>query len=234
MPSFVWGRDPEEAYKNPYEYEAQDQFVREASATLTKLNALLDNYVMHFHRDDLSLEKATWMLSLDLVDSLKESLDLLGEKRHRIAFRLFRDAIETTDLIKVLQAGNAESAKFLSEWYDNETPRHVKLRKHIAENLGEETAKNREEYYKQVSKFTHRTYKALLNTFSLGQDNMLVHDTYSKTGLLVLPHTIASGYAVLANLITEAVEVLSHSCILDAEEVNSAFKSSLESARRLV
>ena len=28
MPSQVWGRDPQEAYREPYEYAVQDQFVR--------------------------------------------------------------------------------------------------------------------------------------------------------------------------------------------------------------
>lgn len=55
MPSLVWGRHPEDAYKNPYKYEVQEQFVREASATLNKLNILLDKYIMKFHIDDLSL-----------------------------------------------------------------------------------------------------------------------------------------------------------------------------------
>ncbi len=30
MTSFIWGRSPQEAYENPYEYEAQEQFSREA------------------------------------------------------------------------------------------------------------------------------------------------------------------------------------------------------------
>ncbi len=228
MPSLVWGMHPEEAYRNPYEYEVQEQFIREASATLYKLNTLLDAYTMKFHQDDLSLEKATWMLSLDLVDSLKESLELLGEKRHRVAFRLFRDAVETIDLLKVLHAGSPKSAAFLSEWYMNESPRHFELREYIKKTLGKEAATQREDYYKQISKFTHRTYRALLKGFSLGHGNMMVHDSHYKSGLLVLPHTIASGYATLADLIIQAVEILSNCCILKSDEVTSAFKSSLE------
>jgi hypothetical protein len=36
MPSIAWGRQPNEARTNPYEYEAQDQFVREAKALLAE------------------------------------------------------------------------------------------------------------------------------------------------------------------------------------------------------
>jgi hypothetical protein len=30
MPSQVWGRDPQEAFEEPYEYAVEDQFAREA------------------------------------------------------------------------------------------------------------------------------------------------------------------------------------------------------------
>jgi len=34
MPSLVWGRSPQEAYDNPYEYEAQEQVVLEGKLHL--------------------------------------------------------------------------------------------------------------------------------------------------------------------------------------------------------
>lgn len=168
------------------------------------------------------------MLSLDLVDSLSESLKLPIETRHRVDFRLFRDAVETIDLLKVLHSRNEQSFRFLSQWYENNTPRHVESRKFIQESLGKEAATLRENYYKEISKFTHRTYSALLKSFSLGQDKLMVHDLYAKSRLLVLPHTIASGYAVLADLIIQAIEVFSQSCILNSDEVKSSFQPSLE------
>lgn len=41
MTSFIWGRPPQEAYENPYEYEAQEQFSREASVVTSELFAYL-------------------------------------------------------------------------------------------------------------------------------------------------------------------------------------------------
>lgn len=228
MPSIIWGRHPQEAHENPYEYEGQNQFIREASATLVKLNGLLDKYAMQFHSNDESLEKACWMLTIDLLDSLSESLKLLEEKRHRVAFRLFRDAVETMDLLKVLYAENNMSVEALSKWYKNNTIRHIDSRKYIEETFGKDVADKRETYYKEISKFTHRTYRALLKSFSLGRGNMLVHDSHNKSGLLVLPHTIAYGYAILADLIIQTIECLSMSSILNAKEVNSALLTSLE------
>lgn len=42
MPSQVWGRDPQEAYREPYEYAVQDQFVREARSLFAALYRCLD------------------------------------------------------------------------------------------------------------------------------------------------------------------------------------------------
>lgn len=227
MPSIVWGRSPQEAYDNPYEYAAQDQFVREASKLLDDLNVRLDRFTMHFHRNDRSLEKAMWMLSLDLVDSLKESVELLKEKRHRVAFRLFRDAVETMDLLRVLRAGNERSKRALRLWYEDRSIPHSESRKYIEEADGPNVALQRREYYDQLSKFTHRTYRALLKSFSLGRGEMLIHDSHSLP-LLVLPQTIASGLAVLANLIVQAIECMVHGGPLGPEEIQLAWKGALE------
>lgn len=59
---------------------------------------------MKYHRDEASLDKATWMLAVDAVDALKECTELLKEDRHRIAYRLFRDTVESIDLLYVLHA----------------------------------------------------------------------------------------------------------------------------------
>ena len=98
MPSIVWGRNPREAYRNPYEYKAQDQFVREAEKIINKLFSELLKYAMKFKRDDTSIKKAIWMLQIDAVDSLQDFLILMKQKNHRVAGRLFRDVMETLDL----------------------------------------------------------------------------------------------------------------------------------------
>lgn len=227
MPSLVWGRDTQEAHDNPYEYEAQDQFIREATVALDALTASLDRFTMKFHRDETSLAKATWMLSLDMVDSLRESTSLFVEKRHRVAFRLFRDVFETVDLISVLHAGNLDADRTLRDWYKNDTATHGTMRKYMAPVKGEEAVKHRQRRFHQLSKFTHRTYRALSMSYSLGQGDMLVPDTHSNP-MLVLPHTISEGLAVLSSLILEAVECLMLYGPLEKDEVSSIFLGALE------
>lgn len=227
MTSIVWGRHPQEAYDNPYEYEAQEQFVREARELLTQLQVALDHFTMEYHKDDRSLEKATWMLAVDLNDALLECIQLLEEKRHRIAFRLFRDAVETIDLIQVLHSKMPTAQKVLQRWYENDTIPHRDSRKHIEEHEGKDAAIKRKEYYDQLSKFTHRTYRALMQSYSLGRDDMLVHDSRSMR-MLVLPQTIASGFAVLADLIIQATECLKQCGALTPEEVANAWLVAIE------
>ncbi|MCX7217852.1 MAG: hypothetical protein NTY70_02610 [Burkholderiales bacterium] len=227
MASIVWGRDPQEAHDNPYEYDAQDQFVREAKELLSQLQLKLDRFTMAFHRDDETLEKATWMLALDLIDALLESVHLFEEKRHRIASRLFRDAVETIDFLQVLHSSTPRAEKALRLWYEDETIPHIESRRHIEKIAGSEAAFKRRDYYVQLSKFTHRTYRALLKSFSLGRGNMLVHDSHSMS-LLVLPHTIASGLAVLADLISQATECLKQCGPLDPQDVENSWLVAIE------
>lgn len=227
MTSIVWGRHPQEAYDNPYEYEAQAQFLREAKALLNDLNLQLDTYTLHYHRDERTLKKATWMLSLDLVDGLLECALLLEEKRHRPAARLFRDAVETIDLLKLLHSPTPRAVEVLNQWYENITVPHRVYREYLEEIAGDEAAKARKAYFDELSKFTHRTYRALSDSYSLGRDNLLVHDSHSKQ-LIVLPQTIAAYLAVLSDLIVQATDCLAQTGVLSEEAIATSRSQALE------
>lgn len=227
MASIMWGRHPQEAHDNPYEYEVQEQFVREAKELLSQLQIRLDYFTMQFHRDDRTLEKATWMLAVDLIDALLESVQLLEENRHRIAFRLFRDVVETVDLLQVLHSATPRAERALRLWYEDETIPHKESRMHIEEHAGKDAALKRRSYYAQLSKFTHRTYRALLKSYSLGRGDMLVHDSHSMR-MLVLPQTIASGLAVLADLILQSSECLTQCGPLVPEEIAQTWLVAIE------
>ncbi len=227
MPSIVWGRHPQEAFDSPYEYEAQEQFLREAAKLLEDLNIRLDAYTLQYHRDDTSLEKATWMLSLDLVDALSECADLLADKRHRVAARLFRDCVETIDLLKVLHSETPKAAEALSRWYMNDTIPHRECRKYLEQVEGEDVANQRKVFFNELSKFTHRTYKVLNHSFSVGRDDLLVHDSHSMR-LLVLPQTMASYLAILADLILQSLQCLNETEILPTDQLKYALATCLE------
>lgn len=228
MASFVWQRDPEEAYRNPYEYSAQEQFVREASAVLTFLYERLNPRQLRFQRDERSRGKAIWMLYTDTLDSMAESLTLLGEKRHRPAARLFRDAIETGDLAYWLAKDAHGTEVILSQWFDDQSPRHSRFRSWLRRRSGDDSFAKRKALYGDLSRYVHRTHRALLKSYSVGAGDMLVHDQWSSHKLLVLPHTIAAYYAILAMVILQFVEQLTDAGRLSIEEAVRLWDESLE------
>jgi hypothetical protein len=191
------------------------------------MNIALNRETLKYHRDERSLGKATWMLAHDLVDALLDGVLLVQEKRHRVAARVFRDCVETIDLLTVLHAGGPKASSTLVTWYENRSIPHRDCRAHLEAIGGAEAAKRRRAYYDELSKFTHRTYRALNASYSLGRGDLLVHDSYSRERMLVLPHVVAAYLAVLADLIVQAAMVLDKA--IPQEEVRDAWSQALES-----
>jgi hypothetical protein len=228
MPSIVWGRHPQEAYDNPYEHEAQRQFLRECDVLLRELIKRLRPHTLKYHRDEQSLQKATWLLTMDLLASLLDCVALLKEARHRPVARVFRDAVEAIDVMRFLHSESPKAAPALKKWYGNETITHGEVRKLIEALDGVEAATERRVFYQELSKFTHRTYRALLHSVSLGRDDLMVHDSHGF-GHLVLPQTIAAYMAVLGDITIQASGSVSNTGLLSADEVVDAWGAALES-----
>lgn len=228
MPSLIWGRDPREAYKNPYEYEAQKQFVREAKKILEGIFSELLKYSMKFKRDDISIKKAIWMLQTDAIDSLRDCLRLIKQKRHRVAGRLFRDVMETLDLGAFFSSDIAESNKELQNWYNDEIIPHRKYRDFIKKTEGVEKAENIKQQYGMLSKITHRTYRTLAYSYLLGRDEFLAYDGNAKTNILVLPQTIAMYYALLANYILITSDEIKNRGLVEKNVIENIWRNSLE------
>ena len=228
MPSQVWGRDPQEAYKNPYEYEVQSQFFMEANKLLNELNTLMQRYSMKFHREDKSLQKAVWMLQMDALDSLQDALDSLAIKKHKVAGKLFRDVVETLDLAAYFHSQDDVALKNLKKWYENEIVLHSAYRDFVKKTKGEEEQKKEKQKYTELSHFTHRTYTILLYGYGCGKDDLIYHDRKGKSDLLVLPHTISMYLAVLATLIVIFLDEVVKRDLLLEKEVRQIREKSLE------
>ncbi|MBU2503405.1 hypothetical protein KJ682_18920 [bacterium] len=201
MPSIIWKQEPDEAYSNPYDYAAQKQFAHEACAVIEMLQETLNPRELRYSAKQETAELAIWMLRSDTIESLRESLKLIGEKRHRPAGVLFRDALETADTAYYFAIAPEGSSDVLRTWFKNRTPGHGFIRKWIEEYEGAAKARARAKFYDELCKLSHRTYRALLKSYSLGAGDQLVHDSWRASKSLVLPHTIAAYYCVLAELI---------------------------------
>jgi hypothetical protein len=236
MPSQVWGRDPQEAFEEPYEYEIQEQFSREAVSLLARLYRVLNSNQFRYAVEDQSPAKAVWLLAMDALDSLRDCLTTLGGKEHRIAGKLFRDVMESMDLAAYFHSGTPKSISSLQQWYADEIVPHREYRDYVKQTEDAEAAKRLAKHYSSLSRFTHRSYHAILGGYSRGGGDRLVHDrtgelygnSDSSATFLVLPQTIASYYAVLANLVLDYSSELLELGLVSQEEVQASFDAILE------
>lgn len=226
MPSFVWNREFDEAYANPYEYGAQEQFAREAKAILAGIEKGLRKFDFHFTSNDVSVSKAAWMLHNDAIDALTEALALLEGRKHKLVGRIFRDVWETAQLVEYFLSGTPQSQRDIKKWFKNEIIAHRLIRDAL-ERAGEHEKK---EHVKQqhiaFSEWTHRSYRALLKSYSLGDSEKMVYDGYENDS--VLPHTISLYYAILGMLILKNVAAIGNSQIISKKEIREIMKEGME------
>ncbi|MXW77788.1 MAG: hypothetical protein F4Z57_02135 [Gemmatimonadetes bacterium] len=238
MPSKIWRLDPLEAYERPYEYAVQDQFQREATKLLPELYPLLNNKNNEYRVDDQSASKACWLLAMEALDCLRESLAALEQKRHRVFSALLRTTHEVLDLATYFHAqGETENgAKQLKKWYRDEFIEHKVYRNWIEVRDGPTARKRETDKYRSLSRFTHRSYRTLLHGYSVGVGDRLVHDAtaelYGESAgsrtMLVLPHTMALYFSALAQSILRFVTDVGDLALATPEALNRAMQDSLE------
>ncbi|MDD2894128.1 MAG: hypothetical protein PHF20_09405 [Halothiobacillaceae bacterium] len=228
MPSFVWDRRTDEAYSEPYEYGGQEQFSREARLVLKHLKEHYSKRNQTYTRDEKSTEKAVWMLQVDGLEALSDALVMTDEKKHRIASRLFRDAVETVDMSAYFFFGGKEVQKDLAKWYENEVIPHRRFRDFIKKSHGNEKAENLTSLYGDLSKYTHRTYKAISTSYILGRHDLLVYDSFRESDTLVLPHIVSFCYALTAALIKRFMDIAEGTNQIEKDVTERIWKESLE------
>ncbi|MBD2753257.1 hypothetical protein [Spirosoma validum] len=223
--NFIWSRDPQEAYENPYEYEAQEQFLREAKKLLDQLFSHLMETNRSFNRDDTSVEKAVWMLLVDACDTLRDCVELINKKQHRPAGKLFRDIIETIDCATYFHASPPESEKKLKDWYNNESPKHGDIRYWLSTQKMGDLDELKKEHH-SMSKFTHRTYRALAYNYILGVNDILAYEgEYSHS---MLPHPIALCCSLLANYAKLFASSVVYCSLVGFHEITSIWELAIE------
>ena len=229
MPSFVWNREPSEAFSEPYEYGGQEQFAREANAVLTELKAHYAKLDRAFARDEKTVAKAVWMLQVDALGALTDALTLTNERRHRLVSRLFRDFIETLDASLYFFHGGEKARTDLAKWYENEVIPHRVFREFIKSHHGHDKYERLRSTYSDFSKYTHRTYRALLMSYILASEDKLAYDGFRRLDPdYVLPHVVSFSYAVIAMLIKRFVEFATATDQLSKDQADALWASCLE------
>jgi len=226
--SFVWERDTADAWNEPYEYEGQEQFQREADSVIGILKEHYSKKDMTFDRDETSLEKAIWLIQVDALEALSDALILTKEKRHRIASRLLRDTMETMDLSAYFYLSGEKAKSNLDKWYKDEVIPHRIFRAFIRNHECEDNAKKLGDLYSDLSKYTHRTHNSIIKSYLLGREDKIAYDGFTKNGSRVLPHVISFSYAAIAALIKRFVDVSLSTNQISISQVNNMWSVAME------
>ena len=222
MASIIWNRDPQEAIENPYEYNAQKQFHREAIALTDKLGKKLrDDF--KYTLGDRTLAKATWMLQTDSLFAFRDSAIMLDQKRHRIVGRLLRDILETVHLIEYLNGQTDKAKNALNKWFDDELIMHSEFRDYIKKRDGETVSELKKMQHRIFSKFTHRSYKILLYGYALGSNDRIFYDEG-----WTLPQSVSMYYAFLGGFGQLVIENLKRYGDIPESEVTEIWNTSME------
>lgn len=193
---------PQDGYDAAYDYRAQRAFMDEALRVIDNLIEAYQTNDMRFQKDDVSADKAVWMLHTDALDALRECLVLLRENRHTVASRLFRDIVETLDLASYFHSGTPRSVRDLAKWYQDEVVAHSRARDQIGTQKAGHAKDQKAKQYSWLSKFTHRTYMVLRNAYCLGAGDKLWFDwRLRKHGVPSIPQTVAQYLATLGSLV---------------------------------
>jgi hypothetical protein len=126
---------------------------------------------------------------------------VLKKEKHKLVGRIFRDVWESSQLVEYILSATPKSQDNLKKWFSNEIIDHGKIREQVERSRRKADAEQRRQRHRELSKFTHRSYRALLKSYSRGVDDKMVYDGYTKWS--VLPHSILAYYAILASLIIQ-------------------------------
>ncbi|MFA5293466.1 MAG: hypothetical protein WC496_10580 [Phycisphaerae bacterium] len=212
--SSLWFQDLDDVIRNPYDYENQRLFIKEATWILNKIYSLYDKYQLKFHMDDISLKKCVWMLQIDALDTLRDCIFLIEQNKHRIVGKMFRDIVETLDFAYLIRK---DTKKHLNKWFNGKEIKHAEYRNYVKKIKGVKKKKEADKLYHELSNFTHHTYYALKNSYSLGGDNMMVYDSHAPD-MLVLPETISQYLWMISFLIKKFIKEMEDSKIFNDGE----------------
>lgn len=220
LKNFIWSRDPQEAMDNPYEWDAQKKFVKEANQFLKNIRKhLIGKY--SFKKEERSAEKAIWMLSLAALDSGIEITTALRRNQIHVVFHLFRSIQEALDLATFYTFKDEIVLKKLSKWFDGEIVLHSEYRDFLEKNGQKEKADHLKNIHRALSKFNHNSYLTLLYNYGLGSNGFIHHYGRFDSGLTIPANTIAMIHAISSKIILElsfhlvAIKVLDLSDLLD-------------------
>lgn len=200
LKNFIWNRDPQEAMDNPYEWEAQRKFVKEALVFLKEIRRfIIESH--SFTKENRSMEKASWMLSLAALDSGIEILYSLRRNQIQVIFHLIGSIQESMDLGTYFTYNDDTVFVNLEKWYGGKIIPHREYRDLIRSKGDVSEYEYLRSIYIDLSNFNHNGYPSLLYNYFLSSDDVIHHYGRYESNSTKPSNTISMLHAVSARLI---------------------------------
>lgn len=173
----IWNKESAEiAFTIGYKIQEIEIFNIECE---TFLKALLEESFFlknDFFNDINDLKKATWLILNDIISSNYDCLQNLKVGNIRMASRVFRDNMENMNIVEFLNESG--KSKYLNDWYKDEILAHKDYREWLKQT-DEDLSILTRDVYRIYSKYAHRTYHSILESYSLTEDKKLEYKHFT-------------------------------------------------------
>lgn len=172
MKSELWNKNSIKAFTSGYSTEELNFFDKECEEFLTVVINLSKSLNNKFSANSIELKKANWLILNDISCSLFDCLAELKKGNIRIAGRVYRDVLENMHLLELLN--KKDNGKLLKKWFNNEFIPHRTYRDWLKKN-DENLSTLTKDVYQLYSKFSHRTFKPIIESYYANENGNLEH-----------------------------------------------------------
>lgn len=169
MKSTIWKISFIEAYKSGYSKSEIEYFISEAELLLRQLINHFKSLNGMYSADKKDKNLLVYLILNELIYSLYDAVLAIQNGNIRMASRVFREVMECRDVIKLVHSENGE--KYMDKWFKDEYIPHSDFRKTLGNDQNGLKDLTRV-IYQEYSKYTHRSYSAIIDSFILEDDKL--------------------------------------------------------------
>ncbi|WP_282074104.1 hypothetical protein [Polaribacter atrinae] len=169
MKSTIWKIDFIEAYKSGYSKSEIESFITEAELLLRQLVNHFKSLNGRYSANKKDKNLLVYLILNELIHSLYDAVLAIQNGNIRMTSRVFREVMECRDIIKLVHSENGE--KYVDKWFKDEYIPHSDFRKTL-ENDENGLKDLTRDIYQKYSKYTHRSYSAIIDSFTLENDKL--------------------------------------------------------------
>ena len=171
MKSEIWDKKNDiKGFTVGYSIEQIELFENECEEFLNLVLRMSSYNNDQFQESENDLKKANWMILNEITSALLDCLEMLKKDNIRMASRVYRDVMENMHILELIN--KSENGNHLIKWYENEVISHRKYRDWL-KRQDEELSELTRDVYRIYSKFAHRTFEPIFESYDLNDDKTI-------------------------------------------------------------